>query len=82
MIECPSARTAVMLTHCAVVSGSPGILFHEFHECHLSKNFKHNMLRAKLLDNEWENGICALYGENMKGITGRFPDQGGRFLLD
>jgi hypothetical protein len=37
------------------------------------------MLRAELINTEWENGIRALSGENMQGVTGQFPDKDLRF---
>jgi hypothetical protein len=67
------------LHQCAVLSGSPGILFNE---CHREENRKPNMLRAKLMCNEWGNGIRALNGEDMGTTTGRFPDKDGTFHWD
>ena len=64
----------------AVLSGSPGILWHEAHEPQL--NSVPNMQRAKLMDTEWKNGIRALNGEDMQGVTGRFPDKNGMFHWD
>jgi hypothetical protein len=31
---------------------------------------------------EWENGSRALSGEDMAGVSGRFPDQNGVFHWD
>jgi hypothetical protein len=65
------------LRECARLAGSPGILVFESHdEC------KPNMHRARLIEAEWHNGIRALNGEDMQGITGRFPDKEGVFHWD
>jgi hypothetical protein len=40
------------------------------------------MHRAKLIAVEWENGIRALNGEDIQGVTGRFPDKDGTFHWD
>jgi hypothetical protein len=40
------------------------------------------MRRAGLIAAEWENGIRALNGEDMKETTGRFPDKNGTFHWD
>jgi hypothetical protein len=40
------------------------------------------MHRARLIAAEWENGIRALNGEDMKGVTGRFPDKNHTFHWD
>jgi hypothetical protein len=58
------------LHHCALLSGSPGILQHEVYT-----GSTPNMLRAELINTEWVNGIRALNGENMQGVTGKFPDK-------
>ena len=65
------------LYQCAVLSGSPGILHFESHA-----EVKPNMHRARLIAAEWENGIRALNGEDMKGVTGRFPDKNHTFHWD
>jgi len=65
------------LRRCALLSGSPGILQFETYRCAESKD--PSMLRAELIDTEWENGIRALNGENMQGVTGQFPDKNLRF---
>jgi hypothetical protein len=58
----------------ATLAGSPGILFEE------SFGEKGTMQPlAKIIDAEWHNGIRALNGEDMQGITGRFPDKDGYF---
>ena len=51
------------------------------HDAYLSRiePITPNMLRAKLIDTEWKNGVRALNGEDMKGVTGRFPDKDGVF---
>ena len=65
------------LRECARLTGSPGVLVFGSHEEH-----KPNMRRAKLIETEWENGIRALNGEDMKGVTGRFPDKNHTFHWD
>jgi hypothetical protein len=40
------------------------------------------MHRARLIDAEWYNGIRALNGADMQGVTGRFPDKDGVFHWD
>ena len=62
---------------CAVLAGSPGILEFESHD-----DIKPNMHRARLIGAEWDNGIRALKGEDMTGITGRFPDKDSVFHWD
>ncbi len=59
---------------CATLAGSPGILYFESHE-----QYTPNMARAQLINIEWNNGIRALSGEDMQGVTGRFPDKNHRF---
>ena len=59
---------------CAALAGSPGILYYESHE-----EYTPNMARAQLIDIEWNNEIRALSGEDMQGVTGRFPDKNHRF---
>jgi hypothetical protein len=63
----------------SVMSGSPGVLFHE---CHHGQKASTNMLRARLMQNEWINGMRALQGQDMGEITGRFPDKQGTFHWD
>jgi hypothetical protein len=63
----------------AVMSGAPGILVYE---CHYGKPDKHNMLRARIMRDEWVNGMRALQGQDMGEITGRFPDKQGVFHWD
>ena len=65
------------LRECALLSRSPGILVFESQE-----EFKPSMRRAKLIAAEWENGIRALKGEDMQGVTGRFPDKNSTFHWD
>jgi hypothetical protein len=65
------------LRECALLAGSPGILVFESHD-----EFKPSMHRAKLIAAEWENGIRALNGEDIQGVTGRFPDKDGTFHWD
>ena len=65
------------LRECALLAGSPGILVFESHD-----EFKPSMRRAKLIAAEWENGIRALNGEDMQGVTGRFPDKNSNFHWD
>jgi hypothetical protein len=65
------------LCECALLAGSPGILVFDSHD-----ENKVNMHRARLIDAEWRNGIRALNGEDMAGITGRFPDKDGVFHWD
>lgn len=69
--KCKHNKEAMM--EYAVLSGSPGIFWH---------NSVPNMQRAKLMDAEWKNGIRALNGEDMQGVTGRFPDKNGTFHWD
>jgi hypothetical protein len=59
---------------CATIAGSPGVLCYESQE-----EYEPNMSRAHLIDTEWKNGIRALNGEDMQGVTGRFPDKNHRF---
>jgi hypothetical protein len=65
------------LRECARLAGSPGILVFESHD-----ENKPSMRRAKLIAAEWENCIRALNGEDMTGVTGRFPDKTGSFHWD
>ena len=65
------------LRECALLSGSPGILVFDSRD-----EFQPNMHRARLVAAEWENGIRALNGEDMKDTTGRFPDKNGTFHWD
>jgi hypothetical protein len=71
--------TRLELAGTSVMSGSPGILFHE---CHYGEKTKTNILRARLMQNEWINGMRALQGQDMGEITGRFPDKKGTFHWD
>jgi hypothetical protein len=65
------------LRECALLARSPGILIFESND-----EIKPNKHRAKLIAVEWENGIRALKGEDMAGITGRFPDKDSVFHWD
>ena len=73
--KCKHNKKAIV--ECAVLSGSPGILWHD-----AQLNAKPSMHRARLMDAEWKNGIRALNGEDMQGVTGRFPDKNGTFHWD
>jgi hypothetical protein len=66
------------LMEAAVHSASPGILEHE---CKMMA-CKPDMLRARLMRKEWQNGMRALQGQDMGDITGRFPDKDGTFHWD
>ena len=68
------------LRQCAILSGSPGIL--QFETYSIKNTKSPNMLRAQLINQEWENGIRALSGEDMQGVTGRFPDKDHTFHWD
>lgn len=78
-VQAKDSATCLSLMGTGVLSGSPGILFAEYHE-----HFKPNRRRAKLMDNEWVNGILALNGRDMDihETTGRFPDKKGIFHWD
>ncbi len=65
------------LRECARLAGSPGILVFKSHTGN-----KPSMHRARLIDAEWHNGIRALNGEDMQGVTGRFPDKDMVFHWD
>jgi len=60
----------------ATLAGCPGILINDAFE---GIAREHNMLRSRLIDAEWHNGIRALNGEDVQGATGRFPDKQGKF---
>ena len=68
------------LRECAVLSGSPGIL--QFEAYSMTDTKGPNLRRAQLINQEWENGIRALSGEDMQGVTGRFPDKNHTFHWD
>lgn len=68
------------LHRCALLSGSPGILQFETYTSGDSR--EPSLHRAQLIDTEWKNGIRALNGENIQGITGRFPDKDHVFHWD
>ena len=63
----------------ATLAGCPGILINDAYEGVVRGP---NMLRAQIIDAEWRNGIRALNGEDMQGVTGRFPDKKGVFHWD
>jgi hypothetical protein len=66
-----------MYSQYAALAGSPGIIVEEaFCGGHP------NVIRAGFIDEEWRNGILALNGADMQGITGRFPDRHGFFLWE
>jgi len=75
--KCKENKLELMGT--AVLSGSPGALFHE---CHYGEKSTTSLLRARLVRNEWVNGMRALQGQDMGEITGRFPDKQGVFHWD
>jgi hypothetical protein len=56
---------------CATLAGCPGILINDAFT-------EPNMLRSRLIDAEWRNGIRALNGEDVVE-AGRFPDKAGKF---
>lgn len=62
---------------CANLSGSPGVLQFEAYT-----GSKGSMHRAQLIHREWVNGVRALNGEDMQGVTGRFPDRDHVFHWD
>lgn len=70
------------LFRCALLSGSPGILQFETYTSAYNDSKGPNIRRAQLIDQEWENGIRALNGEDMQGVTGRFPDKDHNFHWD
>ena len=76
-VQAKDSASCLALMGTGVLSGSPGIFFAEYHE-----HFKPNMRRAKLMDNEWVNGILALGGADMGDTTGKFPDKNGVFHWD
>jgi hypothetical protein len=61
---------------CAALAGSPGILINDAYYEGVVRG--PNMLRARLIDAEWRNGIRALNGEDIVE-AGRFPDKAGKF---
>lgn len=78
-VQAKSSATKLEFIGAAVMSGSPGILAAE---CRFGEMIKPNMLRARLMHNEWVNGMRALQGQDMGEITGRFPDKLGMFHWD
>lgn len=77
-IQDSANTTKLSLMGAAVLSGSPGILYSESHH----RACKPHMHRARLMHNEWKNGMRALQGQDMGDITGRFPDKNDRFHWD
>jgi hypothetical protein len=71
-----------LVRECGELSGAPGILLHELEMAKYSTCSEPNLHRARLIHAEWLNGSRALNGEDMGGITGRFPDKDGRFHWD
>ena len=68
---------------CATLSGCPGILINDAFFYGITEPVSGpNLLRARLIDAEWKNGIRALHGEDMQGVTGRFPAKDGKFYWE
>ena len=80
-IHAKDSATWLSLMGVGVLSGSPGIFMAGYHE-RGEKSKRANMRRAKLMNDEWVNGILALSGEDMADTTGRFPDKNGTFHWD
>lgn len=80
-IHAKDSATWLSLMGVGVLSGSPGIFSAGYHE-RGEKSKRANMYRAKLMNDEWVNGIRALNGEDMEGKTGKFPDKKGVFHWD
>jgi hypothetical protein len=78
-VQAKCSATRLELIGSAVMSGSPGILDAE---CRSGGMVKPNMLRARLMHDEWVNGMRALQGQDMGEVTGRFPDKDGTFHWD
>jgi hypothetical protein len=70
--------TEAFMTH-AALSGCPGLLINDAFAGISEPKGRYNPLRAQIVDAEWRNGIRALNGEDMQGVTGRFPDKQGVF---
>lgn len=66
----------------ATLSGCPGLLINDAFAGIFEHTTRSNLLRARIVDVEWRNGIRALNGEDMQGVTGRFPDKQGVFHWD
>jgi hypothetical protein len=71
-----------LVRECGELSGAPGILLHELRAAEFDRYGEPNLHRARLIHAEWQNGSRALKGEDMGGVTGRFPDKDGRFHWD
>lgn len=69
-------KTRVTLSRC------PGIMISDALSGISERTARSHLLRAKIIDSEWRNGIRALNGEDMKGTTGRFPDKKGVYHWD
>ena len=80
-IHAKDSATWLSLMGVGVLSGSPGIFSAGYHE-RGEKSKITNMLRAKLMHMEWQNGMRALQGQDMGDTTGRFPDKNGTFHWD
>ena len=80
-IHAKDSATRLSLMGVGVLSGSPGIFMAGYHE-RGEKSKITNMRRAKLMNDEWVNGILALNGEDMGDTSGRFPDKNGTFHWD
>ncbi len=61
------------------LSCCPGILMNNAFSWISEPTAQSNLLRAQIINAEWRNGIRALNGEDMQGVTGRFPDKSGVF---
>jgi hypothetical protein len=66
----------------ATLSGCPSILMNDAFSGISEPTARSNLLRAQIIDAEWRNGIRALNGEDMQGVTGQFPDKQGVFHWD
>lgn len=64
---------------CATLSCCPGILINDALAGITVPDAQSNLLCAQIINAEWRNGIRALNGEDMQGVTGRFPDKNGMF---
>ncbi len=67
---------------CATLAGCPGILINDVFRRISEPVLRSNLLRAQLIDTEWRNGFRALTtnGDDMKGVTGRFPNKMAIFI--
>jgi hypothetical protein len=76
------AQNLELVRECGELSGAPGILLHELRGAEFDRHSEPLLQRARLIHAEWENGRRALNGEDMQGVTGRFPDKDGVFYWD